>query len=83
MAAHTASDEKNNSDSSQPRLVVISGITSGIGEGLLHELMKRNHKVVGFGRNEEKIKDLQKQYNINAEKDPNLFVCVMFSRVCR
>jgi len=42
---------------SKPRTVLLSGATSGIGEAICDSLLAANHRVIGLGRNVDKLRD--------------------------
>ncbi|NME35291.1 MULTISPECIES: SDR family oxidoreductase [Fusobacterium] len=45
--------------------ILITGVTKGIGYQLVSEFVKRNHKVFGIGRTEEKLLELKTKYGEN------------------
>lgn len=49
---------------SECKLIVITGVTSGIGHALVEWFVGHGHTVIGCGRREEKIFRLKKQFNL-------------------
>eukprot|EP01083_Nonionella_stella_P026702 73568_1 len=60
-------EEKTKDNQTEKQLIVISGVTSGIGAGMLRKFMKLGHIVAGFGRRKENILALRKELNIEDE----------------
>ncbi len=46
-----------------PKLVVITGVTQGLGEAMLKEFYERGFIVLGCGRNSKKLLELSQQYS--------------------
>ena len=46
----------------RPLVVVVTGVTSGLGNALAHEFRALGHTVVGCGRREERIKDMASEF---------------------
>ena len=47
---------------STPRIVVLTGVTRGLGRAMLKELVAAGHTVAGCGRNIEQIEELRREY---------------------
>ena len=47
---------------SSPRIVVLTGVTQGLGHAMLKELVAAGHTVAGCGRNSERIEILRREY---------------------
>ena len=41
------------------KTIVVTGVSSGIGWGIAHALLREGHNVIGLGRNPQKIAELQ------------------------
>lgn len=49
------------------KTIVLTGMTSGIGEALFYDLAKKHHRVIGIGRNTQKLQAIKadlKSYNV-------------------
>lgn len=53
----------NNSTSSPPRRVVITGVTRGLGRAMAEEFIRLGHVVIGCGRNGKAIKELRSGFD--------------------
>eukprot|EP01084_Bolivina_argentea_P220956 374358_1 len=62
-----AKKEEKTDNETAKKLIVISGITSGIGAGMFKKFTKMGHTVAGFGRRKENLEALRKDTNINDE----------------
>jgi NADP-dependent 3-hydroxy acid dehydrogenase YdfG len=49
------SDNKNSDPGQYPRIAIVTGATSGIGEAISRMFLKSGYGVVGTGRNERKL----------------------------
>lgn len=46
----------------KPQIIVITGVTRGLGRAMAEEFIKRGHTVAGCGRSAEQIAELQKHF---------------------
>ena len=53
----------NNNNIIDKPIAVITGVSSGIGREMVHELISQGYFVCGCARRQEKVEELQKQYN--------------------
>eukprot|EP01083_Nonionella_stella_P277567 943578_1 len=60
-------EEKSNEQNTDKKLIIVSGITSGIGAGMLRKFSKMGCIVAGFGRRKENILALRKELKIDDE----------------
>lgn len=70
-------EEIETTEKKENKLIVISGITSGIGAGMLREFTSMGYTVAGFGRRKELIDALVKELNIDNSNEllVNLDIC--------
>ena len=55
----------------QPRLIVLTGVTKGLGLAMAHKFIELGHTVLGCGRSREVIENLRRSH-----RPPNEFVAV-------
>lgn len=48
---------------SSSKIIVITGVTKGLGRALVEEFIRLGHKIAGCGRNSNAIEELRKTYN--------------------
>jgi len=69
-------DKEENVVNVGSKFIIISGVTSGLGEGMVRVFTKMGHLVAGFGRRQDKLDELYKDLNIKKEDSPLLFACI-------
>lgn len=74
---------------SQPRLIVITGVTRGLGRAMAEKFIALGHTVLGCGRSVKTIKELAKQYrephdfypvNVASDDDVKSWASLILSR---